>query len=229
MNLLLTNDDGIDAPGIAALEAALDGFGTLTVAAPNEGYSGCGHQVTRGPIRFEDVGERRFKVFGTPADCVRVGLTKLAPNTDVVLSGVNEGGNLGVDLYMSGTVAAVREAAWLGTPGIAFSQYVRADRTRDWEKTAAMTRRIFEELLGQLKETTHFWNVNFPDVDPPVTELKSISTFAEPNHMQVGFEEVEQNSFALRSDYRNRARIEGSDVEVCFGGAISVSKIRATP
>lgn len=229
MNFLLTNDDGIDAPGIAALESALQGIGTITVVAPNQGYSGCGHQVTRGPIRVEKLDERRFKVFGTPADCARLGVTKLAPETQVVLSGINEGGNLGVDIYMSGTVAAVREAAWLGVPGIAFSQYIKAERPRNWEKSAAMARRVLEELRDQLEETTSFWNVNFPDVDTPVSQLRSISTFAEPKHMPVGFEEVAPGNFELRSDYRNRDRVSGSDVEVCFGGGISISKIIATP
>lgn len=230
MHILITNDDGIDAPGLAAIEAAVRQFGTLTVVAPHREYSGCGHQVTNDePFRIERTAERRYKVFGTPADCTRIGLTKLAPAVDLVLSGINEGGNLGVDVVMSGTVAAAREAVWLGTPSIAFSQYVRRGRERDWRKTTAMARRVFTALKTRSTPPTGFWNVNMPDVDTHVDELLLVDTFVEPAHLPVGFDETDKDSFSFRSDYRNRPRAAGSDVDVCFGGAISISHVAANP
>ena len=230
MHFLLTNDDGIEAPGLAALAAAFSNLGEVTIVAPNRGYSGCGHQVTyRETLQVDELGERRFQVHGSPADCVRVGLTAVARDADVVLSGINEGGNMGVDVYMSGTVAAVREAVWLGTPGIAFSQYFRAERQRDWAKATQMAQQAFEVVKDRL-DTESYWNANFPDVDTPVEQLKIAETFVEPNHMPIGFERQDATTFALVSDYRNRARSAGSDVDQTMGnGAISLSRVAARP
>src|SRR5262245_42279778 len=126
MKLLLTNDDGIDAPGLEALLGAAAALGEAVVVAPDEHLSGCSHRVTTGrPIRVERRGEGRHAVCGTPADCVRVGLHGLAPEARWVLAGINEGGNLGADVHHSGTVAAVREAVLHGVPGIALSHYHR--------------------------------------------------------------------------------------------------------
>lgn len=230
MHFLLTNDDGIDAPGLAALQAAFANLGKVTIAAPNRGYSGCGHQVTdRENLQVDELGDRRYCVHGTPADCVRVGLTALAGDVDLVLSGINEGGNMGVDVYMSGTVAAVRESVWLGTPGIAFSQYFRAERKRDWVKATQMALRAFESIKTRLDKES-FWNANFPDVDTPIDELEIAETFVEPNHMPISFERNDANRFALVTDYRNRARSTGSDVEQTMGnGVVSISRVSARP
>ena len=138
MHVLLTNDDGIDAPGLAALEGALSALATVSVVAPQQCYSGCGHRVTsHHAVRVEQLAERRFKVHGTPADCTRLALAELAPDVDWVVGGINDGGNLGVDVLMSGTVAAVREASWLGKPGIAISQFARRDRSRARHRAGA--------------------------------------------------------------------------------------------
>src|SRR4051794_34816796 len=112
MILMLTNDDGIEAPGLSALEAAAEGVGERRiVVAPAGPQSGCGHAVTtHRPIRVDRRGESAFAVEGTPADCVRLAIHHLDPGVDWVLSGINSGGNLGADVYHSGTVAAVREA-----------------------------------------------------------------------------------------------------------------------
>jgi hypothetical protein len=118
MKLLLTNDDGIDAPGLAALAAAAEQLGEAVVVAPLEGHSGCGHRVTTDEeLTILGRGVSRFAVDGTPADCVRVALHSLAPEASHVLAGINAGGNLGADVWISGTVAAVREAVWLLAPG----------------------------------------------------------------------------------------------------------------
>src|SRR2546421_8158247 len=121
MKLLLTNDDGIDALGLAALAEVAAAHGTLTWVAPHAHLSGCGHRVTTSePIKLMNKGVQRWAIDGTPADCVRVALAKLAPDVAWVLSGMNHGGNLGADVYISGTVAAVREAALHGRRAIAF-------------------------------------------------------------------------------------------------------------
>src|SRR5436853_563150 len=106
MRFLLTNDDGIDAPGLSALIEAARELGEVAIVAPERTHSGCGHQVTtHGPIQLRRLAANRLAITGTPADCVRLALHSLAPDFDWVLSGVNAGGNLGADVFHSGTVA----------------------------------------------------------------------------------------------------------------------------
>ena len=108
MKLLLTNDDGIEAPGLQALAAAARGLGELVVVAPAGPQSGVSHAVTtEGPLLVDVCGEGRFAVHGTPADCARVGLHRLCPDAGLVLSGINHGGNLGadVDVCFNGRIA----------------------------------------------------------------------------------------------------------------------------
>ena len=227
MRVLLTNDDGIDAPGILALEAALDEEFEVTVVAPHRSYSGCGHQVTYDqPLRVEELAPGRFKVFGTPADCVRLGVVELAPHVDWVLCGINAGANLGVDLVMSGTVAAAREATWLGKPSIALSQYMRRDVPRDWDRTQQLARLVLRELWTRSLATDRFWNVNLPDDVRLAEQVPMKDTFPEPQHLDVTFRVVD-NTFEYRGDYRKRPRTPGSDVDSCFGGAVSISSVSA--
>ncbi len=109
MKILITNDDGFDAPGIEALVRICEPLGRVTMVAPNRPRSGVGHAVTTGqPLELREHGRDRFSLSGTPADCVRVALSELLPDADWVLAGINAGGNLGADAYSSGTLAAVR-------------------------------------------------------------------------------------------------------------------------
>src|SRR5262249_2249907 len=144
--LLLTNDDGIDAPGLGALLAAAQSVGDPVVVAPAGAHSGCSHRVTTdGPIRLH----RRpagFAVEGTPADCVRLALHDVAPDAAWVLAGINAGGNLGADVYHSGTVAAVREAVLHGFPGIALSQYRKRGLEFDWQRAARWVAPLLSDL-----------------------------------------------------------------------------------
>src|SRR5262249_2772233 len=122
MKLLLTNDDGIDAPGLRALFDAAVLLGEPVVVAPVEAHSGCSHRVTpHAPLRVSLRPPGRSAIDGTPADCVRVALHDVAPDAVWVLAGINQGGNLGADVHHSGTVAAVREAVLHGYRGIALS------------------------------------------------------------------------------------------------------------
>ena len=113
MKLIVTNDDGIDAEGLQTLVHLASRWGEVVVVAPAEPQSGIGHQLTTDrPIRVDKLTEERYRVWGTPADCSRLALNCLASDGDWVLSGINHGGNLGVDVYESGTVAAAREAGY---------------------------------------------------------------------------------------------------------------------
>src|SRR5947207_7711855 len=167
MKLLRTNDDGIHAPGLRALFEAARQLGEAVVVAPADALSGCSHRVTTsGPLCIERPAPGRYAVAGTPADCVRVGLHTLAPDAAWVLSGVNAGGNLGADVWHSGTVAAVREAVLHGRPGIALSQYHRKGLDHDWERAAAWVLPLIRDLVGRPWKPGTFWNINLPHLEP---------------------------------------------------------------
>src|SRR5947209_11606219 len=121
--VVLTNDDGVHAPGLAALEKALAELGDVYVVAPEREQSACGHALTlHRPLRVDRLGERRFAVNGTPSDCVNLGVLGFLPERPVlVVAGVNHGTNLGEDVTYSGTVSAAMEGTLLGVPAVAVS------------------------------------------------------------------------------------------------------------
>src|SRR5882724_10988712 len=128
-HILLTNDDGYDAPGLKALAAVLEGWATVSIVAPNGEKSGAAQSLTlRQPIVCHPKGERHWAVDGTPADAVIVALHKLLPEKpDLVISGINHGANMGENIYYSGTVGAARESALHHIPSVAISLCARKD------------------------------------------------------------------------------------------------------
>jgi 5'-nucleotidase len=226
MRLLLTNDDGIFAPGLEALLAAARPLGETVVVAPAEAHSGCGHRVTTdAAIQVEEVAPGRFAVAGTPADCVRLAVHRLAPRTGWVLSGINAGANLGADTYVSGTVAAVREAVLHGWPGIALSQYRRKDRPFDWETAARRAGRVLRELLARPWQPGTLWNVNLPHLDPGAPEPDLVFCDLDPSPLPLSYRQ-DGDAFHYNGDYHGRPRQPGADVAVCFGGQIAVTQLR---
>jgi 5'-nucleotidase len=225
MKFLLTNDDGIDASGLAALEEAIAALGDYVVLAPDRHLSGCGHQTTtdRG-LSVTDRAPNRYALDGTPVDCARIGLGHIAADADWVLSGINEGGNLGADVYRSGTVAAVREAALLGRPGIAVSQYRRRDSAADWSRAARWTADVVRLLLAQQTDTGVFWNVNLPDPLSPTISPEIVFCEMDPHPFPVGYRILE-GRYHYATNYHQRPRARGHDVDVCFSGAIAVTRL----
>ncbi|PAW61964.1 MAG: 5'/3'-nucleotidase SurE [Verrucomicrobiia bacterium Tous-C2TDCM] len=227
MIALLSNDDGIAATGLTALrQLAGELFDEVWVVAPMSQMSQIGHRVTTdAPIRYEQKGERTFAVDGTPADCVRVALAHLLPVApDWVLSGINHGGNLGRhDFVISGTVAAVREAAFQGIPGVTFSHYLRRGLAVDWEKAAERARDVVAGLLAEPPRLGHFWNVNLPHPSPGDPEPRIIRCEQERHPLLVTYREESPGLLHYAGDYHERLRVAGSDVDVCFGGNIAVT------
>lgn len=225
MTIVLTNDDGIDAPGIQALKAALPHLDTAIVA-PDQPLSGCSHQINRGgPISIQRRSDRAHAIGGTPADCTRVAVSYLYPEVQWVLSGINAGGNLGSDVHVSGTVAAVREAALLRVPGIAISHYIQRGRAIDWAVAGRLARKVMDRLMAQRPDPGRFWNVNLPHLtaDDPEPEIVLCRCCTQP--LPTAFV-VEQDQFRYVGDYGSRDRDPGADVEVCFSGNISVTEIQ---
>ncbi|WP_207532413.1 5'/3'-nucleotidase SurE [Desertivirga arenae] len=171
MRILIANDDGIYSPGIAALAKVAKKFGEVRVVAPDVEQSSMGHAVThsrpltykKSPIEFPGI--EAYRVNGTPADCVALG-THLWSNTDVVLSGINMGPNLGNGMWHSGTLAAAKQAVLLGIKGIALSTPVGKTEP-DFEALAPYVEQTLALLLE--KKELGLYNVNFP---PEPTGIK---------------------------------------------------------
>ncbi|MBS0656772.1 MAG: 5'/3'-nucleotidase SurE, partial [Verrucomicrobia bacterium] len=221
------NDDGIDAPGIAALYAAAEGLGRRVVVAPAGPQSGMSHAVTwEKPVRLEARGDDRFAVHGTPADCARLGLLRVVPEARWVLSGINLGGNLGADTYYSGTVAAVREAVLHGWTGIAFSQYKRSKLALDWSRSARWVARLLPELLARPLAPGSFYNVNLPHLEPAEPDPAWVLCPLDPGPLPLSYRHEADDLHVYSGNYHARPRTAGSDVDLCFGGQIAVTEVR---
>ncbi len=172
MNILISNDDGITAPGLVALVHSVRDLGRVMIVAPDSPQSAAGHSITlRRPLTVQYVrlpGEHTIEgmsVDGRPADCVRLAVRQLLPaRPDLVLSGINAGANVGVNLFYSGTVAAAAEGAMFGIPAVAFSAAL-VDTTvdkADFVTAAQYCRAILEKLLSSGLEAGELVNVNIP-------------------------------------------------------------------
>lgn len=225
MKFLITNDDGIDAPGIKSLANVALQFGDVIIVAPDRAHSGCGHRVTSdGPISIEQHSDNAWSISGTPADCARVGLHEIADDVDWVLSGINLGANLGVDVFMSGTVAAVREGALLGRPGIGISHYRRSDGKFDWERAEGFVKAVLERLIAEKLPAESFWNVNLPDLTGSDATPDLVDCPLATKHLPVSFER-DGDTLRYRGDYHARPTSPGDDVDVCFAGNIAISRL----
>jgi 5'-nucleotidase len=229
MRWLVTNDDGVDALGIRALTEVASRLGTPTVVAPAGALSGCSHRVTSDdPFQVTSRDARTHVVHGTPADCVRVGLHALATDTDWVLSGINHGANLGVDVLHSGTVAAVREGVLHGKPGIALSHYRKRslpgfdEPEFDWQRIVDWLEPIVRDLVQRPWQPGTFWNVNVPHLPPGAPPPETVFCPIERSPLPLEYRR-DGETWIYSGSYPHRPRVAGSDVDVCFNGHIAVT------
>lgn len=173
MRVLITNDDGVDAPGIAIMaEIAARLSDDVWIVAPDGNQSGVGHRFTLGrELGMEQLGSRRFSIVGgSPADCVVAAMTHILADhpADLVLSGVNAGQNLGDIVHCSGTAAGAREGALQGAVGIAMSQAIDYERSRevDWSNSIRFGTEVVKAILAAKGADDVFYNVNFPVCSP---------------------------------------------------------------
>jgi len=171
MHIMVTNDDGIHAPGILALASALGALGTVTVVAPDRERSAAGHSLTlHSPLRVFELRKGFFAVDGTPTDCVNMGIhSLLTERPDLVVSGINHGANLGDDVTYSGTVAAAMEANLMGIPAIAVS-LATYERHGHFDAAAQVALGIARQVLANGLPADTFINVNIPDC--PAEEMQ---------------------------------------------------------
>jgi 5'-nucleotidase len=166
VQILLTNDDGIYAPGIAALARELSLIGEVCMVAPATEQSGVGHSITfLSPLVCKEVFDGRqrrgWAVEGSPADCVKIALFEFCPKRpDLVVSGINGGLNAGINVLYSGTVAAAIEGAFFGIDSIAVS--LEYDEHAEFDKAARMARGVIEQILRHKGPEPHLYNLNMP-------------------------------------------------------------------
>lgn len=226
MKFIITNDDGFGTPGLSALEEACAQLGDVVVVAPHAPCSGIGHRVTtKDSMAIHEMGPSRYALEGTPADCARVGFSVIAPEAEWLIAGINDGGNLGIDVYTSGTVAAAREAASLGLPAVAISQYVLRECGIDWSISSKCARNVFQNILDLRNQKGMYWNINFPDIGEEMLESSLVECPLDPSPHDLRFN-YSDGIVEWVGDYHSRPRHSGSDVDVCFGGRISATQLR---
>jgi 5'-nucleotidase len=234
MRILLTNDDGIHAEGLAALERiAAQLSDDVWICAPDAERSGASRALTlTDPIRVRQLGERRFATSGTPTDCVMLGVRELVAGgkPDLVLSGVNRGANLAEDVTMSGTVAGAIEAMALGVKGIALSQMgFHEDGAKGYDAAEAYAPAIIRRLMETGWPDEVIMNLNFPGRPPgEITEVEVT---------RQGFRDAPVRIVEKRTDLRGRDyywagfRQErsqpppGTDLRALYDGKISVTPL----
>jgi 5'-nucleotidase len=174
MNILLSNDDGYQAPGLQVLAAELAGIGDIHVVAPDRDRSGASNSLTLdAPIRAKQADSGFFCVDGTPTDCVHLAITGLLESEpDMVVSGINSGANMGDDVLYSGTVAAAMEGRFLGYPAIAVSMATEGERPQHYATAARVTLELVQRVIAGSLPADTILNVNVPDV--PWNELKGM-------------------------------------------------------
>lgn len=229
--ILVSNDDGINAPGLRVLEKVARSLSKdVWVVAPEVEHSGAGHALTlRRPLQVRKAGARRFAVEGTPTDCVLLAVHKLIPGRkpDLVLSGVNRGANLGEDVHYSGTVAAAMEGTLLGIPAIAFSQ-LRSGQSVHWQTAAAHAPNVIRKLckIGWPKGV--LMNVNFPNVAPEkIKEIRAVRQGRRIEGVQIRpFQDPVGRSYLWIGDFASDEPAEANtDLAAVTHDAISVTPL----
>jgi 5'/3'-nucleotidase len=188
VRILLTNDDGVYAPGLRALRAELLGLGDVTVVAPATEQSAVGHSITLlTPLLVQEVRDEQnrfmgWAVEGRPADCVKLALLELLPDPpDVVISGLNAGSNAGINVLYSGTVAAAIEGAFFRRVSIAVSLESARAQPPDFPRAAELARRVIEQLLTHGPAPGTLFNINIPSLEKgPVRGIRVLPQNVAP-------------------------------------------------
>lgn len=177
MHILISNDDGLEAPGIRHLAEQIGArVDRITIIAPDRDRSGASNSLTLDrPIRVEQSDDNVYKVYGTPTDCVHIGITGLlGEEPDMVISGVNAGANMGDDVIYSGTVAAAMEGRFLGSPAMAVSLAYEGSRPANHACAARAAQVLMNRLLEEALPADTILNVNVPDL--PWAEIRGFET-----------------------------------------------------
>ncbi|WP_159873807.1 MULTISPECIES: 5'/3'-nucleotidase SurE [unclassified Raoultella] len=230
--ILLVNDDGIDAPGIKLLEGVAQQLADeVWIVAPATDKSGVANSVSlREPVRVEQRGERRFAVHGTPADCVTVAVRQLMKEQppQLLLSGINNGSNIGFETVLSGTVGAAITGLLLGIPSVALSQDKRPEDAVNWRTAEAFCLPVLDTLISRGLPADCCLNINFPDL--PAEKIRGIKATRQGIGKVKGLQVVPttdphgENYFWIRVEHGVTTFPEHSEA-----GAVSEGYISVTP
>jgi 5'-nucleotidase len=190
MRILLTNDDGVYAPGLRALRSELTKLGEVTIVAPATEQSAVGHSITLlTPLLVQELLDEQnrpmgWAVEGRPADCVKLALLELLPESpDLIVSGLNAGSNAGINVLYSGTVAAAIEGAFFNRTSIAVSLEYTKPKPLDFPRAAGLARRVIEQIVARRPETGTLFNVNIPSLDKgPIRGVRTVPQNVAPYH-----------------------------------------------
>ncbi|MHC8509298.1 MAG: 5'/3'-nucleotidase SurE [Rhodospirillales bacterium] len=232
--ILISNDDGIHAPGLAVLEKAARAFSDdVWVVAPETEHSGAGHSLTlRRPLRIRKTPGRknRFAVDGTPTDCVLLAVNQIMRDgpPDIVLSGVNRGGNMADDVTYSGTVAAAMEAAILGVPAVALSQDAVFGRECRWSTAEHWIAPVLDKVCRLSWPEGVLININFPDIPhAKVTGMEVCRQGARKfgDQIQEGRDPHGQPYYWIGASRNHAAPPKGTDLHASAAGKIAVTPL----
>lgn len=233
MKILLTNDDGIEAAGLHATYDAIKDLGEVHVVAPLRVQSATSHAITlHRPMAVTAYTCDRFQghaVDGRPADCVKLALAKLVGPVDLVISGMNHGANVGINVHYSGTVGAAREAAFLGAPAIALSLHL-GDRTQEhWPRAAGHARRAIDAILAAGVEPGMLFNVNVPILDEGAEPLGMKAVPLNVSPMNDRFNVVEDPDGTVHYQAQDSMsfsdRGQGTDVDTLYEKYITLTPL----
>ncbi len=238
MRILVTNDDGIDAPGLHALRQIAEELagpnGEVWVSAPETNQSGAGHSLSLNePLRMREVAERVYAVRGTPTDSVIMGARHVLKDRrpDLVLSGINRGANLAEDVTYSGTIAGALEGTQLGIPSIALSQaysYAAGDHPH-WETPIALAPNLIRSLLAEPWPAQVLMNINFPDRKPDEIEGVMVTSQGRRDQQNLGVEERRDTwgnaYYWLGYTIRRSNPDKGTDLWAIYNGFVSVTPL----
>ncbi|MDP9146352.1 MAG: 5'/3'-nucleotidase SurE [Acidobacteriota bacterium] len=229
-HILLTNDDGYEAPGLRALASAFEGFATVSIVAPSREQSGAAQSLTlRQPIVCHAIAEREWAVDGTPADCVIVALHKLLPERpDMVISGINYGANLGENVYYSGTVGAAREAALHHLPAVAMSLCSKKPKA-NFESAARVARAAAEITFKEGLPDQVLLNVNVPEPWTGGVSFTRQSKKITRNQLTEGRDPRGRMYFWLFEQKIDKNVEPETDYAAIFAGNVSITPLHLDP
>jgi 5'-nucleotidase len=233
-NILITNDDGCQAPALAALAGALARLGKVTVFAPDHNWSAAGHTKTmHKPLRISEGslldGTPLYTTTGTPSDCVGLALLGVVPaQPDLVVSGINQGSNLGHDITYSGTVAAAMEAAVYGIAAIAASQEEVGEARGDLEFAAQVVAGLAQQVLAHGLPANTFLNVNFPSSPPAGVRGIQVTRLGRRVYRDVLIERADPKGrpyYWIGGDPPTGEPDDGTDIGALARGYVSVTPL----
>jgi len=227
--ILLTNDDGFNSDGIKAMRSALSGLGRVVVVAPELEQSGTSHSLTiHSPVRIREVRKDIHSVTGFPSDCVYAGVHGLLPRKpDLIVSGINRGANMGVDVYYSGTVAGARQGIIEGVKSIATSLVAdKKSRKLHWKDAAEFTKKVAAKMLKDGYSGAGFVNINYPNV--PKSDIKGVKITKMGDRRYVTEvkwgKDLHGNDYCwLWGEYESFHKIESSDCVAVDDNYISIT------